>query len=145
MKRTFPGNLITFITSVIIGFVLVVIGLRVILKLFGANPFIPFVDWVYDTSASLISPFAGIFPTPVLDGAFIIEFSSLFALIVYSLLAYLIYQLVDFLTYAAERRVDYREGAVFGARRDEEEEEKLLEDEDERPLGRGRRTRRGRR
>lgn len=83
-----------FITNVVLGFVEVLIGLRIILKLFDANAATPFVNWVYETTRPLLAPFAGIFPSPVLNGGFVIEFSAIFALIIYALIAYLIESLI---------------------------------------------------
>ncbi len=56
------------------------------LKLTGAGASAPFVLWVYNTTYPLISPFVGVFPSPQVD-MFIIEFSSIFALVVYSVSA----------------------------------------------------------
>jgi uncharacterized protein YggT (Ycf19 family) len=71
-----------------------ILGFRVILKLFGANPSAPFVNWVYQTSEPLLYPFKDIFPSPKLDGSFVLEFSALFALLVYSLIAFAITQII---------------------------------------------------
>jgi hypothetical protein len=43
------------------GFINAVIGLRFVLRLLGANPASPFVDWIYDWSTPFVTPFAGIF------------------------------------------------------------------------------------
>ncbi len=70
------------------------LSLRIILKLFGAAPSVSFVNWVYITTAPLLNPFAGIFPSPELEGGFVIEFSALFALIIYSFAGYFLIQSV---------------------------------------------------
>ncbi len=92
--------IIEFILGVIEFFIL----FRIILKLFGANPNTSFVSWIYETSRGLIAPFAGIFPSPVIDGAFVIEFSSIFALIVYALIGYFIVELVMYIGYTSSNR-----------------------------------------
>jgi hypothetical protein len=43
------------------GFIELLIGLRVVFRLLGANPASAFVSWVYDWSTPFVSPFAGIF------------------------------------------------------------------------------------
>ena len=43
------------------GFIEVLIGLRFLLRLFGANPASGFVSWIYGWSTPFVSPFAGIF------------------------------------------------------------------------------------
>lgn len=83
------GAILLNITYVIISFVELMIGIRIILKLFGARAAAPFVSWVYATTAPLLQPFAGMFPSPVIEGRFIIEFSALFALIAYAVIAFL--------------------------------------------------------
>ena len=88
---------ILLLANAIFGFIEFVIGLRIILKLFGANPLVPFSQWVYETSAPLLGPFQGLFPAPRLSGNFVIEFSALFALLVYALISYAISELVSYL------------------------------------------------
>ena len=81
----------------------VILSLRFILKLFGANAQNDFVNWVYETSAEIIGPFRGIFPAPNLDG-FVIEFSTIFAIVVYAILGMLAFYLIDLLTPERETR-----------------------------------------
>ena len=85
-----------FITNFSLGLVEIVIGLRILLKLLGANPQAPFVVWIYETTRPLLVPFAGIFPAPTI-GVFVIEFSAIFGLVIYALLAYLIDVVIEFL------------------------------------------------
>jgi hypothetical protein len=75
-----------------------ILGLRFILKLFGANAGNDFVNWVYETSAAVLDPFRGIFPTQVFKSAFVIEFSTLFAIIIYALMAMLLVYIVELIT-----------------------------------------------
>ena len=67
---------------------------RFAFKLFAANTSAPFVRWIYDVSQPLLAPFENIFPT-VADSGAVIEFSTLFAILIYALLAYLLMALVD--------------------------------------------------
>ncbi len=83
-------QLLISITDLVIGLIEFLIGLRVILKIFGASQSASFVSWVNETTQPLVQPFAGIFPSPRLEGLFVIEFSALFALVVYALIGYLI-------------------------------------------------------
>ncbi|MBI3984452.1 MAG: YggT family protein [Candidatus Levybacteria bacterium] len=93
MKALLPFSLLVNIVFSIVEFFL---GIRILLRLFGANPNTPFVSWVYDTTAPLLSPFSGIFPNPTITPGFVLEMSSLFALLVYGFIAYLIALLIDF-------------------------------------------------
>jgi len=49
------------------------------------------VVWLYGATASLVSPFAKILPNLNLGG-FVIDFTTLAALVVYSLVGYLLYK-----------------------------------------------------
>ena len=79
------------IISFIFGSLGLVLGLRFIFLLLGANPFTPFVAWIYDVSSPFVVPFAGILgrattaPTgTVVDSIF--DPSTLVALVVYGAL-----------------------------------------------------------
>ncbi len=71
--------------------------LRFVLKLFGANQSNTFVRWAYESSAEILGPFRGIFPAPNLDG-FVIEFSTLFALVIYGIVGMIVLYFIDTLT-----------------------------------------------
>jgi len=75
-----------------------ILGLRFILKLFGANAGNDFVNWVYQTSGAVLDPFRGIFPTEVFKSSFVVEFSTLFAIIIYGLIAMLLVYILDVIT-----------------------------------------------
>lgn len=100
---TSPGlivGLINFITSLIEG----LLGLRILLKLFGASTTAPFVSWVYETTHPLLAPFIGMFPSPKLPEGLVIEFSALFALMVYAFIGYLAIELIETLIYFGSQR-----------------------------------------
>lgn len=100
------AEIILFLTNLIIGLAESLIGLRVILKFLGANAAAPFVQWIYQTSDSLLYPFQGMFPVSHLPEGFTIEFSALFGLIVYAFLGYI---LEDAISFFEMRRVVYIE------------------------------------
>jgi hypothetical protein len=89
--------LINRLIYVFLGLVEIFLGLRLILKLFGANASNGFVNWVYEMSGVLLDPFRGIFPTPVFQSTYVLELSTIFAMIIYSILAMLLVYVVDFL------------------------------------------------
>lgn len=96
------------VTNVIYGvFALaeIILGLRLILKLFGANASNAFVNWVYETSGAILDPFRGIFPTQVFNSSFILEFSTLFAMILYAIIAMLLVWLINAITAPIEREI----------------------------------------
>lgn len=71
----------------------VLIGVRVLLKLFGANPQAGFAQFIYGTTAVFLAPFAALFPSPSASGS-VLELSSLVAMLVYALLAWGIVRIV---------------------------------------------------
>ncbi|MET3683885.1 uncharacterized protein YggT (Ycf19 family) [Alkalibacillus flavidus] len=83
-------TIINQLINIIVWVIQAILGLRIILKLFGASETAPFVEWIYQWSEPLLYPFAGIFPSTVLDGTYVIEFSAIFAFIVYTMLGYFI-------------------------------------------------------
>lgn len=77
----------------LVGIVNIVLLLRLIFKVFGANPASGIVALIYSISNSLLVPFQGIFEI-ARAGQAIIEPSVLVAMLVYSLLARGIVELI---------------------------------------------------
>lgn len=82
-------NIIYYLTGAL-GILLL---LRIILSLFGANPENQFAQVIYNLSAPFVAPFANLFSTPRL-GASQLDVNALVALLVYALLAWLVARLV---------------------------------------------------
>ena len=74
------------------------LAIRFLLKIFGASASNGFVNWIYEMSDVLLSPFRGIFPVKVFESTYILEFSTLFAMLMYAVagiaLAYLLQVMV---------------------------------------------------
>jgi uncharacterized protein YggT (Ycf19 family) len=94
----FQTRLLQGMVNIVFSFIQLILGVRVLLKFFGASIEAPFVNWVYHTSAPLLVPFEGMFPSPELSGGYIVEISALFALIAFALLGYIIDEFLDFLS-----------------------------------------------
>lgn len=92
--QVFAVRLINLFTAIVIGF----LGLRFILKLFGADPLNGFVGWIYDNTAVLLDPFRGIFTNETVGRHYVLEFNTLFAIVIYALLGMLLLMVVDLLT-----------------------------------------------
>lgn len=71
----------------IAGFILVLLALRIVLFMLGANQGSGFVDFIYAISGIFSAPFAGIFPAPTY-GQFFFDTASLVAMVVYALVAW---------------------------------------------------------
>jgi hypothetical protein len=65
----------------------ILLGLRIVFKAIGANPFSGFVSFVYTITDILVAPFTGIIRSSV-SGNSVIEWSTIIATIVYALIAW---------------------------------------------------------
>ncbi|HET8669225.1 MAG TPA: hypothetical protein VFM05_00985 [Candidatus Saccharimonadales bacterium] len=91
--KTVAENLVWYI----LGFIEILLGLRFVLKLFGANPDNPFVDLVYAISGVLTAPFDNIFNVATATAGevrSVFEPSILVAMAIYALLAWGIVKLI---------------------------------------------------
>lgn len=71
------------IINIIAGAVELILGVRILLKLFAANPNAAFTEWIYNLSEPLIKPFIAIFPSPVFGGQYVLDIPAIFALFIY--------------------------------------------------------------
>lgn len=92
------ARLLTGLINFFVGVAELFLGLRVILRLLGANPDVSFVQWMYNSSGVLLQPFRGIFPTEEIAPDHLLDFSALFAMLVYGLLGMALIALVEALT-----------------------------------------------
>jgi hypothetical protein len=91
----------------IFGVVEVLLAIRFVLLLLGANPESPFVGLIYGLSGLFVLPFQGIFGEPAFDSS-VIEWSSLVGIIVYLLVAYGLARLIELIA-APPRRAAPRD------------------------------------
>ena len=94
-------NILSYLIYFVFSLAEIVLFLRLILRLFGASTESSFVQFIYNSSAVLLDPFRGIFtPAEVAPGAFL-EFTTLFAIVIYALIAFLITEFIDFIVFNA--------------------------------------------
>jgi uncharacterized protein YggT (Ycf19 family) len=86
------------LSDLIIGIIEFLLSLRILLKLLGASSSAPFVQWVYETTRPLLAPFEGMFPTSTLPVGFVLEVSTLFALITYAFVGVLLESIIHQIT-----------------------------------------------
>lgn len=79
-------RLLASLIDLFVGLAEIDLGIRVILRLFAANPDVSFVQWIYNTSDTLLQPFRGIFPAGHVVGGHLLDFTALFAMLIYALL-----------------------------------------------------------
>jgi hypothetical protein len=97
--------LITRLVYVFFVLVELFLVLRFVLRLFGANAANGFVNWVYEMSSVLLDPFRGIFPTPVFESTYVLELSTIFAMIIYAVVVMLLVYVIEFFTRPIDRAV----------------------------------------
>ena len=68
------------------------LAIRFILKLLGASEAAGFTSFIYNVTAPLLAPFAGMFGTPQSDGS-VLEIHTIVAIVVYALVAWLLAKL----------------------------------------------------
>jgi hypothetical protein len=83
----------TQIVWYILGLIEVLLGLRFVLKLLGANPAATFTDIIYSLSSLFVSPFVSVFSTSYPVGT-AFEWTTLLAMFIYYLLAFGILKLL---------------------------------------------------
>lgn len=88
------GLLLQRLIDFFVGLAVIILGLRVLFRLFGANASAGFVEWVYDASDVLLAPFRGIFPVAEIDPGNVLDFPALFAILMYAILGYILSWLV---------------------------------------------------
>ena len=82
-----------------IGFLIgILIGLRIILRFFGANSSAPFVSWLYSVSEGLIIPFRGIFNDINLQGNSVLDISAIVAAVAYIILISITISIINSIT-----------------------------------------------
>ena len=81
----------------ILGVLEALLGIRLILKLLGANPKSAFVSFIYTVTGVLLAPFNGIFRTAVTSGIetkSVLEPANIIAMLIYALIAWGIVKLI---------------------------------------------------
>lgn len=99
----FYGNYLVRIINIIVGIFEAILGLRVLFRLFNANPTSPFVHWIYDTSSALMDPFRGIFTAHTLGRGYTLDVSALFAMLMYLIIGAILAALLSMLPVGPSR------------------------------------------
>ncbi len=90
-KNQSRANMRYWIASVVyfvLGVLEVILLLRFVFRLLGANRFNGFVSFLYDLSHVFVAPFNGIFNDQALGSHSVLEVSTLIAMLIYALLAW---------------------------------------------------------
>ena len=92
------GRVLQRLTNFLLDGVLIVLGLRFILRFFGANPLNEFVALLYGMTYPAIAPFSGMFGSVRSTGVAAFEVSTLIAMLVIGVLLHAIIRLIGILT-----------------------------------------------
>jgi YggT family protein len=85
---------IIHIVYFLFGILELLLALRVLLRLFGANPANGFANFIYTLSGPFVALFASLLGNPALSTASVLEITTIVAMIVYGILAWLITRLI---------------------------------------------------
>ncbi|MBI3486425.1 YggT family protein [Candidatus Daviesbacteria bacterium] len=96
--------LISFL-DIVSGVISFFLGLRIILRLFSANPNTPFVEWIVKVSNSLIYPFHNIFRNLQLRNGETLDIVAIAALVIYLLVIYLIMEVIDIAFHPPQKHI----------------------------------------
>jgi uncharacterized protein YggT (Ycf19 family) len=87
----------------ILGILEGLIGLRVLLRLLGANPAAPFAQFIYGLTDPFLFPFFGLTNAPA-AGNLVLETYSLVAMFVYLLLTWTLLKVIELIAYPPDER-----------------------------------------
>lgn len=87
-------NYTTNVINFFVGLAGIILGLRIIFRLFDANPNASFVNWIYDTSSVIMEPFRGIFSPAVIERGYVLDIPAIFAALMYMVIGLLLIALV---------------------------------------------------
>jgi YggT family protein len=93
-ERQISRHRVTQLIWLLFGIVEGLIGLRVLLKLIGANPENEFASLIYSAAALFLAPFFGLIGSPT-AGGMVLEVPSLVAMLVYALVGWVIVRVIS--------------------------------------------------
>jgi len=95
MAMRFPKQTFIKYTRYVLSFFEILLGLRLVLRLLGANPAAPVVDLLYTLTNAITSPFRGIFSDIYLRSGGIFDLVTITSMVGYPIIVYLIFELVN--------------------------------------------------
>ncbi len=87
-QRAYIRYWISAVTYFLLSVLEIILLLRLIFRLLGANQSTPFIAFLYDLSHFFVSPFNGIFNDQTIGKAGVFEVSTLIAMLLYALIAW---------------------------------------------------------
>ena len=102
VRRSYTLVRITQFIWLVAGVLETLFAVRIILKLIAANPAAGFAQFITNTTAPFLAPFAGLMTNPTASNGSVLEITTLIAMLVYVLLAW---GIVRLLWIVFERRI----------------------------------------
>ena len=96
-RSYYPGILAERVINVVVGIIELLLAVRLVLELLGANSSSAFIAWIYNASYGLVSPFMGAFPSLSLGTGSVIDLSTVLAMIVYAVIGWIVIRLLSFI------------------------------------------------
>jgi uncharacterized protein YggT (Ycf19 family) len=120
MRGLWLANLVVWSVYAVVFVAEIVLAFAFVLMLFAARTSAPFTRWIYRSERYVMGPFRGIFPV-VRENGSVLNFSILFAMMVYGLLALIIESVAEWLDAAVRRMqldasIRQRQGQAMGTR-----------------------------
>jgi YggT family protein len=94
-REYYPAVFVARVVNTIIGIIEVLLVVRLLFELFGANAASPFIAWIYGMSGALMGPFANAFPAFQLGGASMLDVTAILAMIVYAVIGWLLVEILS--------------------------------------------------
>ena len=91
------AKVLVWFVYLLLMYAVIILGLAFFLLLFNANPDAGFAEWVYRSADRVLEPFRGIFPTVEQGQGSVVDFSILFAMLVYAIIAMIVHAVIDWL------------------------------------------------
>lgn len=92
---------ILWLINLVFGVVILMLFVRLLFRLFGADPNADVVEFVYNATAPLLEPFRDMFSAYVVEPGNVFEVSTLVAIVLYAIFAWLLSELILFVDYSA--------------------------------------------
>jgi len=91
-----PGRRAVEVTYLVFGIIEGLLAIRLVLKLFGANPLAGFTNFIYGVTDFFMAPFRNLFPAVSTGGSSgaVLETSIVVAIIVYALIGWVVARLI---------------------------------------------------
>ena len=124
LRQRSPGSPVLFVKRaiwILLGVIEVILGLRFVLELLGANPSAGFTVFIHDLSGVFMGPFTAVFGAPRLSGSSVVELSVLLAMAVYALVAWGLVALIDVVSAAVPTQRMERLESIDHAEREEQD------------------------